>query len=202
MTWTGRSSGGGEARALAALASVLFHGAVLLLLARHLSQVAPIPEAPPIQVTLIPRPQPLAANRERRRAEPPRREAMTPLPPRASRPTPVLPSTPFASPPSPSVDTAPAADAQRVLRNLSGCDPGRWDRLSFDARARCEARAQRGVADGGRLELDPSGRYAADEQPFLSRKPKNGCRARAAGDVDGYGDSGHVRAGVGCAFSF
>lgn len=191
-----RRRGAGTA---ALLASLAFHGAVLLILARYLAQVPASAEAPVVNVTLVPaRPPPAARRAPPDRPRDVRRPAAITAPLRAPLP-PHVP--PLVLPPPPPEAATLDARAQRTLRSLTGCDPGA--RLTPEERERCETRrALRGAPSAARLKLDPSGRYVENPQPFLSRRPKDGCRARATGDVDPMGDSGAVRAGVGCAFSF
>lgn len=184
-----------RARSLALLASVLFHAAVLLVLARYLAQTATYPEPRAVQVTLV--------APTRTPDAPVRPERTPPRPVEARRP--IAPATPADVPPlvvpAPPFEPDPAAQGQRVLRDLMACDPAR--RLTPEARERCDTRrAQRQGPATARLNLDPGGRYVESDEPFLSRRPRNGCRARATGDTDAMGDSGNVRAGVGCAFSF
>lgn len=188
----------GYGRRAVFLASALLHGAGLGLLAHHLSQVEPVPEARAVQlsiVTLAKRP----PRAERPRPKPDRQDARPQpmavvLPVRASPPTDDLP------PGSPDGDRERAAGAQRALRGLIGCDQPRL--LTADERQACETRRWARVSPNVRLNLDVAGRYVENPEPYLVRKPKNGCKVRATGDVGPMGDSGHGRAGIGCAFSF
>jgi hypothetical protein len=50
------------------------------------------------------------------------------------------------------------------------------------------------------LNFDPHGLYVRDPEPYLTRKPKNGCKVMAGGDTAA-GQHG-VAAGVGCNWSF
>jgi hypothetical protein len=103
-------------------------------------------------------------------------------------------------PPAPGVDVAGegAAQGRPALRGLRGCDLA-----TREARERCEVeRWSRAAPVAPRLNLDPSGRYAKDPEPFLLRRPKDGCRARMGGDVDARGDDSNVRAGVTCVVPF
>jgi hypothetical protein len=199
-------SGGGPAhraygRSVVFAASALLHLALLLVLAAHLSRVRNYAESPSIKIVLVPpsRLDTAAADRK---------------PVRASRP---LARPPLSPPPLPNVIIPPAATeapsasssdglaekAQRALRGLAGCDDVATARLTPEERERCENRRWAGSAPADRrLNLDPSGRYVENPEPYLVRKPKNGCRVRATGDVDAMGDSGNARVGFGCALSF
>jgi len=54
-----------------------------------------------------------------------------------------------------------------------------------------------------RLNLDPSGRYTKKNlEPYLSRPPEKGCRARLTGETDVRGDDENLRAGVTCVKRF
>lgn len=189
----------GRARAVAVAASIAFHVLVLAILARFLVQVATYAEPPVVQVVLV-RPQALPTRSWPARAE--RREAprRTPLQLHAPVAAPpgveTLPLAPQAAPPA---DTLPAA-ARQALRGLAGCDS---PRLTREEREHCDARrwARAAPADP-KLNLDLTGRYAVNPEPFLSRRPTKGCRARATGDTDPMGDSGNARAGVTCVVPF
>lgn len=92
------------------------------------------------------------------------------------------------------------AKGRQALRGLGGCDRVTMTR---EERERCEAERWARVGQASpRLNLDPSGRYAKNPEPFLLRRPKDGCRARMGGDVDAMGDDSNVRAGVTCVVPF
>ncbi len=99
-----------------------------------------------------------------------------------------------------------AGDVQATLRGLVGCVPSALMHLSREQQEVCEQRlARRQVAGlgrlAGRLNLDLSGAFGKDPQAILERRPHNGCRARAGGDVAPMGEIG-VAAGVACAKPF
>lgn len=197
---SGTSSGFDRAdgRLAILLASAVLHGALAFLLLRHLSQTpAPVDERA-LQVSLIP-----MERLRGDRAQPDRPRSARRDTPSPSRPQPE-PAAPSSAPGPPSAGVASDAlgsDGLRTLRGLSGCAyPAR---LTAEERERCETRRWAGSGRGvGRLNLDPSGRYVENPEPYLVRRPKNGCRVRATGDVDPMGDTGNARAGVGCAWSF
>jgi len=189
----------GRARTLAVAASIAFHVLVLAVLARFLVQVATYAEPPVVQVVLVSPhtspPRPESARTERREA--PRRTPLQLHAPVAAPPgVETLPLAPQAAPPP---DALPGA-ARQALRGLAGCDN---PRLTREERERCDARrwAKAAPADP-KLNLDLTGRYAVNPEPFLSRRPTKGCRARATGDVDPMGDTGNARAGVTCVVPF
>jgi hypothetical protein len=188
----------------ALLASAVFHVALLV---RYLPPPPVYREAPSIEVSLVP---PLRTDRARRAVarpgRPDSRDALT-----RAEPVPLIPSlspSPAGAATAPSTsggDGAPsdadlAAKGRQVFRGLRGCDRAGMTR---EERERCEAeRWARAAPASPRLNLDPSGRYAKNPEPFLSRRPKEGCRARMAGDVDGMGNDSNVRAGVTCVVPF
>ena len=101
-------------------------------------------------------------------------------------------------------ETAPPTDAggtamRRTLGGLAGCDR---PELTREARERCEARRWSGGMATARLNLDPTGRFAKDPEPFLSKRPKKGCRVRVTGDADPMGESGNAVGGVTCVIPF
>ncbi len=93
---------------------------------------------------------------------------------------------------------------RQALRGLMGCEHAALAGLTSEERERCRDRlgAEAGWAAGAtRLNLDPRGAFASDSEPYLARKPKNGCKPRAAGDVGAMGEIG-AAGGVACAWSF
>lgn len=191
-----RKVAGQNVRPVALGASVVFHGVLLLVLARFLAQTPVQAEAPVMQVTLVspaersvPRP---ALSREIARGR--RVETTT------ARVTPAAPDLPVAPRIAPPGDGALAGQAQRALQGLGGCERAG---LSREDRERCETRRWASAdAPAKRLNLDPSGRYVEDTEPFLSRRPKKGCRVRATGDANAMGDSANARAGFTCVVPF
>lgn len=186
----------GDPRAAVLIVSALVHGALALLLVRHLAQAPAYAEGPILQVSLVP--PPLRADR----GTPPRRLPVrrepreTTVAPRIAVPQPDA----APRPPGPTIPgDDPSARARQALRGLAGCDrPG----LSRDERERCETRRWAATPPPARLDLDPTGRYAENPEPFLSRRPAKGCRVRAAGDIDAMGETGNVRGGVTCVVPF
>lgn len=189
------------------LVSALFHLGLLLVLAEQLSKAPPSSEAPSIQVFLVPPVAPPATPPKARGDSAPPRLLRRPRRPDASDLALPKDSRPAIRDTSAGLDAPPADGvairAQRALRGLVGCDQPRPGQLTAEERERCETRRWAGSRPGNaRLNLDPSGRYVENPEPYLVRKPKNGCRLRATGEVDAMGETGNVRTGVGCAFSF
>jgi hypothetical protein len=207
----GRSRDGGALRTAAIVASALFHAVLLALLVRYAVHETPAYREPTIiQATLVPPDRPGPAHRDRASRRPsdnrdaPARTAPG-LPVQAAAP-PVLgdvaPFTPGDASPgaAPPGEADVAARGRQALRGLGGCDRVE---LTLKEREDCEAQRWAGVAQvAKRLNLDPSGRYARNPEPFLSRRPSKGCRVRVAGDVDGMGNDMNARAGVTCVKPF
>lgn len=184
------------------VASALLHLGLLALLAEYLSRSPTLAESPGIQVVLL-RPEPPPVARAPQDAPPPRlagtRRAPDTPPFSASAP----PLEPGARSTGGPADDPTSGNGQRTLRGLASCGLADLARMSPEEREECQTRrwARTGAASP-RLDLDPRGRYAENPEPYLTRRPKDGCRVRAAGDVDPMGDSGNARAGIGCALSF
>jgi hypothetical protein len=202
----GRSPGG-AVRTAALVASGVLHAVLLVLLVRYAARGTPTHREPPtIQAMLVPPDRPGPTHRDRLR--PPSSDdrdalarAAPVLPVQAATPHPgeVAPFTPGDALPD---TTAPSeADvAAKALRGLRGCDRVE---LTRQEREDCEAqRWARAAPVTARLNLDLSGRYAKNPEPFLLRRPKKGCRARMGGDPDARGDDSNVRAGVTCVKPF
>ncbi len=188
-------------RTVAIAVSAAAHAGLFGLFAWRLGEAPVMPEPPVMVVELTPWP----------RREPPE-EAPRPRPraagmgERNQRELVVRQSTP---PPDASAAPAPVATGEAqaglALRGLVDCRPSMLDRLPPEARERCEQRlagdpALR-TAAAARLNLDPTGRFAKDDEPFLSRRPKKGCRIRAAGDIDPMGQHG-AAGGITCVIPF
>lgn len=199
----GRSPGG-VVRTAALVVSGVLHAVLLVLLVRYAARGTPTHREPPtIQAVLVPPDRPSPTHRDRLR--PPssddrdalaRAAPVLPVQAAAPRPGEVAPFTPGDASPSPTE----ADVAARVLRGLRGCDRAE---LTRQEREDCEAqRWAKAAPVTARLNLDLSGRYARNPEPFLLRRPKNGCRARMGGDPDVRGDDSNVRAGVTCVKPF
>ena len=180
---------------------VMSLGAHVVVLGALMSQrhaLSPEPETPVMEVLLAP------PFHRRPAAEPPRRAEHPPRPHAARAPqrAPIRRSAPDvaapAAAPGPPRPPAPLA-LRRALRGLIGC--GMPD-LTEDERERCEARlAARDGRRAPKLNLDVHGDFDRDPDPYLARRPKNGCKARAGGDVDPAGEQG-AAIGLSCAWAF
>jgi hypothetical protein len=177
------------------------HLIVLTLLVWRLGISPELPETPVINVELVPR-----------RPPPETPTARRPQRPRAGEVVGSAPSPPILTRPPVAVGEAapqPGGEAvQQTLRDLLGCQPATLARLSPEARRRCEERlAAADPRDLGRaaarLNLDLHGEYARNPEAYLNRRPKNGCKARAAGDATSpkMPKEGPA-AGVDCAWGF
>ena len=180
-------------------AAAVFHVALLGVLSRQIGGLEPSTASEPMNVSLVRAPPPRSSSAERvapRRAVSARSLAVPPM--RGET------TAPQAVPPAPAgVNSAGFETARQVLQELSKCRDENLARLPPEERDRCVERARARDADAGapRLNLDPAGRYAENPEPYLNRRPTNGCKPRAAGDVGPFGPQG-ARAGVGCGFSF
>lgn len=201
----GRSSGG-AVRTTALVASGVLHAVLLVLLVRYAARGTPTYREPPtIQAMLVPPDRPGPAPRDRirppssdARDAPARSAPLLPVQAAAPRPGEVAPFTPGDA--LPGIPPSEADVAAKALRGLRACDRAE---LTRQEREDCEAqRWAKAAPVTARLNLDLSGRYAKNPEPFLLRRPKNGCRARMGGDVDAMGDDSNVRAGVTCVKPF
>jgi hypothetical protein len=195
-------------RRLALAASVVGHLGAALALFWHLGAALNAPSIPAMNVELArpSRPPPRLERQARQvtrlvgRAAPNAPPETTPIAPRPFE-------APLAAPP-PGPDADARAGLQAALRRRFGCDHAGFASLSAAERQDClERLARNSAADVGKvpatLNLDRRGDFAASQNPvpYLNRRPKNGCKAMAAGDQAPDGRQGPA-AGVGCAFSF
>ena len=213
MAGRGKTRGGGARTAAIAL-SVVFHLVLLALLVRYAARTTPAQLEPPtIQAMLFPSARQDVGRRARLRAasrgdhdavDRTRRKALL------ARALPLGEVAPFAPgaalpPAEAGAGTGVAAGPAPALRGLGGC--GRPD-LSRREREDCEARRWADAAPSStaqanpRLNLDLTGRYAKNPEPFLSRRPSKGCRARLTGETDVRDDDQNYRAGITCVKPF
>ncbi len=150
-------------------------------------------------VQLTPKPHPHLRNPRSR----PRREPKAPQFVGTSR---LSPSAPEAR--EPVGAQLPLADglgvgARQALRDLLGCEQASFLGLSSEERRRCQDRmaVNRTGSLPLRFNLDPGGRYVENPEPYLNRRPTNGCKVRAAGDAGPMGQQG-AAAGMTCARPF
>lgn len=175
--------------------SVGAHVLVLGWLMMQRQSASPAQEPPVMQVLLAPFPS--ATRQLPRRAPSPRPRSAQASAPALVQPQLVVPSTDAAAPGE--ARPAPSPALRRALRGLIGC---RMAELSNDERQRCEQRfAARDGAAAPRLNLDARGDFARERDPYLARRARQGCKARAGGDADPAGEQG-AAIGVGCAWAF
>ncbi len=132
-------------------------------------------------------------------------------PARRGQPCPGRTSAPNAPPRTSARPTASPSRGRRggvgrTLRGLLGCEHAALLALTAQERERCRDQlAAQGVREQGaaqpRLNFDRRGDLTRNPEPYLQRKAKDGCKARAGGDVGAMGEIG-AAAGVGCAWSF
>lgn len=185
------------------LGSLAFHALLALLFVVDLAR-KPVPEgARPMSVWLeppTPPPQP-ASSSSRSDGKAARVSARTATEPSVVVPS--IPALPAGRSPSPALVPG-AAEAFPDLRGLGGgCRLSGLDRLPPEARARCQERLAQAMTEGKapRPNFDPTGRYARDARPYLTRPPKNGCKPVAAVKDEIMGQTS-ATIGVGCAWSF
>lgn len=187
-----------RARVLAVAASVAAHGVVFAVLAWRLGATPELAEAPVMNVRLatLSHPKPREPHHE-----PPAVKADTST--RAPRPdTPVVRPADQPAVALPGDETRRGEGVRQALRGRLGCDRADLMGLTAEERERCRDRLAAGAAQAPfKLDLDRKGRFAEDPEPYLARRPHNGCKVRAAGDKTPSGEEG-AAAGLACAWSF
>jgi len=198
-------------RTLAVAASVAAHAAFVVLLVWRLGSPPDVSPATVMNVVLTPFGHHDASKPATEpKREPPGSEMATASSPAHAdeRPKPAAPGDRKAE----GVVEPPASglsDGMRqALRGLLGCERATLLDLSPEERQRCrdrttaEAARLRGVG-APKLNLDKGGEFAAGKspEPYLARRPRNGCKTRAGGDVAPMGEEG-VALGLACAWSF
>jgi hypothetical protein len=182
--------------------SLVAHLLVLTALVAGLRTYQPRAATPPIELRILPpwpvqRPpaKPVAAKRAASA-----RDSAPAAPPSVS----AVAAEPAARPvetPAPSI--ADAEQLRGVLRGLLGCD--RPALLKEEERRACDQRAARPAMALSTVNPDNLARYVAaqNREPFLAKKPHNGCVLRV-GDQDQGATSqgGSIAAGIACAWSF
>jgi hypothetical protein len=182
--------------------SLLAHALALTALIAGLRVYQPPAATPPIELQLLP---PLFAQRPPVKPVPSKpaastRAAAPAAPPSAS----AVAAAPAARPvetPEPSI--ANAEQLRGVLRGLLGCD--RPATLKEDERRACDQRASRPAMALSTVDPDNRARYVAaqNREPFLAKKPHNGCVLRVGDQDEGTtSQGGSIAAGIACAWSF
>ncbi len=179
---------------LAVAGSVLLHALfVVALYPRPKASLAEPDAAISVQIVRRPPPRLLAQVTGREPAKASRGGPVhpDPLEPREVEAATVAPAVPDA-------DGVRRALRQRVMcADLS--DLTEAERRACEAR---EATARHAEAAGApKIDLSRAGAFGSDGQPYLARKPVNGCKVMAGGRAAPSGQEGAV-AGVGCALSF
>ena len=124
------------------------------------------------------------------------------LPPVLTRPlSEARPADAVPQAPVPQTPGDEAARLRNALRRGAGCDHADLLGLSAAERQACLDRLAKAQGGGARLNFDLRGGYAKNPQPYLERRPKNGCKLRAGGDLAPSGDQG-TAGGLACAWSF
>jgi hypothetical protein len=97
-------------------------------------------------------------------------------------------------------------ELRSTLRGLLGCQNAALVGLTAEERERCKERQSADAmraqnAPPPKFNFDRRGAFTSNPVPYLLRRPKNGCKPRAAGDV---GPSGQqdAEAGVDCSLAF
>ncbi|MDG2523530.1 hypothetical protein P7B02_18535 [Caulobacter segnis] len=182
---------------LAVAISVALHLVFIAIFVAGLVQRRPPPSAPIVTVELFRLPMPEPARPLRRAAE-----ANTARQARAASEPPAQAAIPEGVPALPPAVAAPdsGALARQALRNRMGCL--NLAQMPEEARRRCEERLAQLRTRNIPVDLSKGGRFAPrDEIPYLNRRPKNGCKPRAAGSATPEGDEGAAM-GIDCRFSF
>jgi hypothetical protein len=188
-------------RNLAIAVSVVAHALAALALFWKLGATPTYQELPAMNVQLAPRPTSRPpAERSVRTTRP---HLARVLPNSAPSNVPPVLASPADEPPAPQAAPQPPDSVRSVLRRAAGCEPAALVGLSPAERDACLDRLAKGRGGPSGLNLDRRGDYAAAKNPapYLTRKPRNGCKATGAGDTAPSGDQG-FKAGVGCAWSF
>lgn len=186
------------------LGSVALHALLVLLFVLDIGAGPTAPSWRPMTVSLEPPPrEPLKAKARRPRggSRPQAAEPLINAPSVAA----LAPSDiPVVSGTGRSVTPAPGPS----LRGLVSCTLTTLDRLSPEARARCQERLAQAM-DLGRapkVNLDPKGRFYEDKSAYLPRKPKDGCKplggVYAADGPGAMSGQMYARMGIGCAVPF
>jgi len=182
------------------LGSMALHGLLAALFLLDLRR-APIAGSPPAMTVFLERDPTLP----KPRSAPDSRSASKALSPARPDAAPILPIATPPGPPSPpsqegsDLAGTPAPD----LRGLGGCRLSTLDRLPAEERARCQERLAEAMQrkSATRPNLDPSGRFAKDVRPYLTRNPENGCKP--VGSIKpGLMGSTDATLGLGCAKAF
>ncbi len=182
--------------------SIAAHVVLLAIALWSLRTPGPPPEPNTVQVQLVRPSLPLARPKPPRAVLEPGRRASVPLipPPRSQAPEGAAAPPPIAVP---SEEEEATGAVRSTLRAALGCEHAALLGLSAEERQRCQEKmAGHGEAARLAFNLDPHGHYARDPnpEPYLVRKPKNGCKPMAHADQTPNGTAAFV--GVACGKQF
>ena len=197
-----RRRGAARDRSLAIALSVAAHVLAFLALFWKFGASLAYPETPVMNVELAPwsrtspaPPPPVKSPKTKPNPIHPNLPPVLTQPLSEARPVDAVPQAP--------VPQTPGDEASRLrsaLRRGAGCEHADLLGLTAAERQACLDRLAKAQGGGARLNFDLRGGYAKNPQPFLERRPKNGCKARAGGDTAPMGEQG-VASGIACAWS-
>jgi hypothetical protein len=110
-------------------------------------------------------------------------------------------------PSAPPAEDPALAAARQAVREGYGCDRKLRFRLSAAELAACDRHerqyaARKGQGPGATASLDLEGRFVKDDdEPYLSRMPKKGCKPRVSG-MGGDAQDDRVIVGLACVLRF
>ncbi len=190
---------GAPSLALAIAASVAVHAILLVIFVQGLGSWSPSTDGPITTVELAPRP----PAQPRKPTSRPRRARKAPQASVDLRPEPPAPDARETGEASPPPAESLSGGARQSLRYLVGCERAALFHLTSEERRHCEDQtmAARRASVPLRLNLIPRGQYLGDPEPYLSRRPRNGCKVRAAGVKAPMGQEGPAT-GITCARPF
>ena len=191
-------------RTLAILASTVAHVALFTVLAWRLGTTPQVAEPPVMNVQLARlarpvKPPPLVLNDRRAVPETARPTSTAALPPQ-----PTTSDDPKAQVVAPAAPGDGDERARQALRRTLGCRDADLLNLSAEERQRCRDQLAAGANGAGAVGLNLDRRdfgASKDIEPYLQRRPKKGCKARAGGEAAPSGEQGAAM-GVGCAWAF
>ena len=190
---------GARSLALAVAASLAIHGVLLVIFVQSLGSWAPFTDGPVMTVELAPQPHAHASHP----TSLPRRKRKVTRAGANRSPEPPAPDSHETIRASPPPAAAPGGGARQALRYLVGCENAAFFGLTPEERRHCEDQviAQRSASTSLQFNLIPRGQSVGDPEPYLNRRPRNGCKVRAAGVKAPMGQEGPAT-GITCARPF
>ena len=190
---------GPRSLAVAVAASLVIHAVLLVVFVQSLGSWPPFSERPITTVELVPQ-LPAHTSGLRREHQAPRGSANP-----VSGGAHFSASRPLARPgPSePDSGESPNGGARQALRYLVGCEHAAFFGLTSEERQHCEDQMIAARKASAPLQFDvlARGQYIDDPEPYLNRRPTNGCKVRAAGVKAPRGPEG-AATGLTCARPF